>query len=157
MDRERLTDLNDEYDGQSDNDSSLDDYTPDHCVRYAAAQFSEFSVTSWLMRRSNSTRCNSIVRYEFQTANGGTMSAFGRVLLFLEAAIEDEDTKQALAFLVRMSVEIDDRLVYLVKEGGHEIVQATAVKEVMGLIEWNGRQYFVGKKTSLIMPSSTVN
>jgi hypothetical protein len=56
-----------------------------------------------------------------------------------------------------MSVEIDDRLVYLVKEGGHEIVQATAVKEVMGLIEWHGRQYFVGKKTSLIMPSSTVN
>jgi hypothetical protein len=74
------------------------------------------------------------------------MSVFGRVLLFLEIATKEEGTMQALAFLARMSVEIDERLVYLVKECGHEVVRATAVREVMGLIEWNGRQYFVGKK-----------
>lgn len=53
-----------------------------------------------------------------------------------------------------MSVEIDERLVHLVKEGGREVVRATAIKEVMGLTEWNGRQYFVGKKSFLILPSS---
>jgi hypothetical protein len=84
------------------------------------------------------------------------MSVFGRVL-FLEVATKEEGTRQALAFLARMSVEIDERLVYLVKECGHEVVRATAVREVMGLIEWNGRQYFLGKKTSLIVPTSTVN
>jgi hypothetical protein len=157
MHQKRLTDPNDESDDESDNDVYMDDYTLDYCMRYAAGQFSEFSVTSWLMRRSNSTRCNSIVRYEFQTANGDTMSAFGRVLLFLEITTKEEGTRQALAFLARMSVEIDERLVYLVKECGHEVVRATAVREVMGLIEWNGRQYFVGKKTSLIVPTSTVS
>jgi hypothetical protein len=73
------------------------------------------------------------------------MLAFRRVL-FLEAATEEEGTKQALAFLARMSIEIDERLVYLVKEGGYEVVRATVVREVMGLIEWNGHPYFVGKK-----------
>jgi hypothetical protein len=146
---------NDEPGSESD-EAFIDDYTVDYCMRYAAAQFSEFTVTSWLMRRSNSTRCNSIVRYEFQAANGHTMSAFGRVLLFLEAETE-EGTKETLAFLSRMSVEIDERLVYLVQEAGHEVVRATAIREIMGLIEWNRRQYFVGKKTSLILPSGVVN
>ena len=85
------------------------------------------------------------------------MLAFGRVLLFLEIATEEEETKQAVAVLARMSVEMDERLVYLVQESGHEIIRATMVKEVMGLIEWNGRQYFVGKKTSLIIPPSIVD
>jgi hypothetical protein len=85
------------------------------------------------------------------------MSAFGRIILFLEAATKEEGTKQALAFIARMSVEIDERLVYLVKEGGHEVERATVIGGAVELIEWNGNQYFMGRKTSLILPSSTDN
>jgi hypothetical protein len=42
INEEHFADPNDEPDGESDNDVSMDDYTLDYCVRYAAAQFSEF-------------------------------------------------------------------------------------------------------------------
>jgi hypothetical protein len=115
INEEHFADPNDEPDSESDNDASMDDYTLDCSVTRVAVQFSEFSVTSWVIRRSNSTRCNCIVRSEFQRANGDTMSAFGRVLLFLEIATKEEGTWQTLVFLARMSVEIDEKLVYLVK------------------------------------------
>ena len=41
---------------------------------------------------------------------------------------------------------------YLAAESGHGIIHAQSIKELMGMIEWEERQYFQNQSTSLILP-----
>ena len=41
---------------------------------------------------------------------------------------------------------------YLAAKSGHEFIHAQSIKELMGMIEWEERQYFLNQKTSLILP-----
>ena len=67
--------------------------------------------------------------------------------------MEEGNDSQNLAFVSKTSVQTEGRLVYLAAESGHEIIHAQSIKELMGMIEWEERQYFLNQKTSLILPA----
>lgn len=122
---------------------------PNVCRRFAAAKFSNFSVVSQMMERSDSTRCSYVVRYEHKTAMT-LQSLFARVLLFLEVTINGHDEPHRLAFVRRIHVNPEGRLVAIVREGNHHVIDATEIKELMRIMTWEGVDYLLNGKTSLL-------
>jgi hypothetical protein len=159
--------LEDEYNETDDYDSELPmdlDKYPDTAIRWAAAQFSNFRVVSSQMARSNSTRCNSLIRYEYTDPDTLVkQSAFGRVLLFLEVNEQAKDvstmtrsspalppTTHHLAVITTFHVSQDGRLVKVNEEGGLRMINMQWIKEAMGIFLWGGEKYLLCKATSLL-------
>jgi hypothetical protein len=132
---------------------------PTRCTRWTGAwcynDITEkvFKVVSQQMRRPNSTRCNAIVRFEQQKPGQTEItSSFGRVEFFLEfPAIPGWPTGLQVAYIQTFQVAPDGRLVYIVREGGMQMVLLKNVKELMGLFVWKGDEYLLNSRTSLLL------
>jgi len=62
--------------------------------------------------------------------------------------MEEGNDSQNLAFIGKINAHTEVRLVYhLAAESGHEITHAQSIKKVMGMIEWEERQYFLNQNT----------
>lgn len=135
-------------------DSEDNPYEPERCQRFAGACFVDFYVTAEQMRRANSTRCNSVIRYEYRSRpqDNSKCSAFGRVLLFFEVFMDD-GSEHTLAFISKLNVNIDGRLVFVASESSHRMINVDDIAELIGIIAWEGREYLLNKKTSLILPA----
>jgi len=134
-------------------DSEDDSYKPERCQRFAGARFVDFYATAERMRRANSTRCNSVIRYEYRhPQDNSKCSAFGRVLFFFQVSMDD-GSEHTLAFISKLNVNADERLVFVVSESGHRMINVDDIAELIGIIAWEGREYLLNKKTSLILPA----
>ena len=101
--------------------------------------------TAWLMRHSNNNRCNSIVRYESLGQDDQLQSASGQVLLFFELSMEKENEARTWSSSAkRTSIQKAGRCIW--------IIHTQSIKELVGMNEWEERQYFLNQKTSLILP-----
>jgi hypothetical protein len=134
-------------------------------VRWAGVQFASFHVVSEKMKKSNSTRCNSLIRYEYTDPDHLVKrSAFGRVSFFLELstktnyisepsnAVTSQPVMHHLALITTLHVTPDGRLVKIVAEGGLRMISVEWIKEVMGIFFWEENQYLLSKDTSLLLP-----
>jgi hypothetical protein len=136
---------------------------PEISIRWAAVQFPDFKVVSSRMKRSNSTRCNSLIRYEYTDPHRLVKrSAFGRVSLFLEVGEQPKDVSEQsdrvcrpathhLALITTLDVAQEGRLVKITREGGLRMISMQWIKESMGIFLWNGEQYLLCKTTSLLL------
>jgi hypothetical protein len=103
---------------------------PTRCTRWAGAWCYNditdkvFKVVSQQMRRPNSIRCNAIVRIEQQKPGQVEItSSFGRVEFFLELpSMPGWPTGLQVAYVQTFQVAPDGRLVYIVREGGMQMV-----------------------------------
>jgi hypothetical protein len=133
-------------------------------IRWAGVQFADFHVVSEQMKRSNSTRCNSLVRYEYIDPDSlAKRSAFGYVSLFFEISTRPTElldqphavsalVMHHLALIRTLSVLPDGRLVKIVGEGGLRMMNVESIKEIMGIFMWEAEQYLISKATSLLLP-----
>jgi hypothetical protein len=132
---------------------------PTRCTRWTGAWCYNditgkvFKVVSQQMRRPNSTRCNAIIRFELQRPGQVEMtSSFGRVEFFLELpAMPGWPTGLQVAYVQTFQVALDGRLVYIVREGGMQMVLLKNIKELMGLFVWEGDEYLLNSRTSLLL------
>jgi hypothetical protein len=136
---------------------------PDTAIRWAGVQFPNFQAVSSQMKRSNSTRCNSLIRYEYTDPHALVKrSAFGRVSLFLEVCEQPQYVSEHpdgihgpvthhLALITMFDVSPEGRLVKVTREGGLRIISMRWIKEAIGIFLWEGEQYLLCKTTSLLL------
>jgi len=58
-----------------------------------------------------------------------------------------------IAFISKLNVRTDDRLVFVVSGIGHRMLNVDDIAELIGAIAWEGREYLLNKKTSLVLPA----
>jgi hypothetical protein len=133
---------------------------PRQAIRWAAVQFANFWVGASKMEKANSTRSNSLIRYEYMDPDElRVVSAFGRVCLFFEVF---QDLKSAdgchqqpvthhVALITQLMVAADGRLVKVIREGESLMINVRWIKEVMGLFLWEEERYLLRRTTSLLL------
>jgi hypothetical protein len=139
---------------------------PTKAIRWAAVQFANFRVGASKMQKSNSTRSNSLIRYEYMDPDElCIVSAFGRVSLFFEVFEQPQErlgpealdqchappVTHHVALITQLTVAADGRLVKVVQEGQSRIINVLWIKEVMGLFLWEGDRYLLRRTTSLLL------
>ena len=55
-----------------------------------------------------------------------------------------------LAYIEEFYIKPDGRLFYICKDAGRLFVEAGNIQELLGLFDWNDRQYLYSSKTSLL-------
>jgi hypothetical protein len=65
--------------------------------------------------------------------------------------INGKDKPHCLALVRRIHVTLEGRLVAIVREGGHHVVDVSEIKELMGIMTWEGVDYLLNSKTSLLV------
>jgi hypothetical protein len=156
--------LEDDFTFTDDDDCELSiNADPVTAIRWAGIQFANFHVVSDKMKKSNSTRCNSLIRYEYMDQDHLVkQSAFGRVSLFFELSTPSKDLHEQsnavatplihhLALITTLRVAPDGRLVKIISEGGLRMISVEWIKEVMGIFLWEQEQYLLCKDTSLLL------
>ena len=55
-----------------------------------------------------------------------------------------------LAYIEEFYIKPDGRLFYICEDAGRLFVEAGNIQELLGLFDWNDRQYLYSSKTSLL-------
>jgi len=71
---------------------------------------------------------------------GILMTIFGRILYFFQVSMDD-GSEHTLAFISKLNVNVDERLVFVASESGHRMVNVDDIAELIGIIAWEGREY----------------
>lgn len=134
------------------------EHIPKKCIRwasYAPGGDEPFTVISSTMRRSNSTRNSSMVMYNVTMTDGSLRSAFGEVLFFFtveedqEEVVEDLLHIRGLAYVQQFTVVAEERLLRRASLGVKVVIEASSIRELIGLIKNDDRMYIVRRHTSL--------
>lgn len=113
---------------------------PKACIRWAsykpdAVGHEPFSAISATMRRSNSTRNASMVRYEVDSRDGSSQMAFAEVLFFYTTKEEQLPKTHYLAYIQEFLVQSDGRLLYQAGLGLKTVIDARSIRELIGLVK----------------------
>ena len=134
--------------------SNNDFVVPISGIRWTGAVFQNsstdsFKVISKDMERSNSTRSSSIVCF-FKKSAGNVVVCFGQVLFFFQVTMGIDAKVYYLAYIEEFYIKPDGRLFYICEDAGRLFVEAGNIQELLGLFDWNDRQYLYSSKTSLL-------
>ena len=63
----------------------------------------------------------------------------------------DDGSEHTLAFISKLNVNTDERLVLVVSESGHRMINVDDIAELISIIAWEGHEYLLNKKTLILL------
>lgn len=143
--------------------------TPRDCIRWASFTSKDpanniFTVVSSQLRRGNSTRSSSMVRYEV-LSDATLFSGYCEVLFFFSInrgdmvrlmkdidvdVGEEQNIPLYFAYIEPIEAVLEDRLLRKVGVGSKEVIEVTQIRQLIGIIKNDSKDYIITQYTSLL-------